>query len=77
MTLDVSHPLISLSKAYALRNMNVYMMNKATKQMSVMEEKEINYTNNPNVHMMKLRIKNIIDLRNQWHWTYPTHLYLR
>jgi hypothetical protein len=40
------------------------MMYEATMQMSVMEEKEINCTDHLNVHMMKLWIKNIIDLQN-------------
>jgi hypothetical protein len=39
--LDVSHPLISPLKAVAPTNISDYMMNKATMQMSVMEEKEI------------------------------------
>jgi hypothetical protein len=56
--------------------MVVKQVSHTTKQMSVMEEKEINCTNNPNVHMMKLRIKNIIDLQKWWHWTYPTCLNL-
>jgi hypothetical protein len=41
VALDVSHPLISWLKAVALENISDYMMNEATKQMSVMEEKEI------------------------------------
>jgi hypothetical protein len=64
VALDVSHPFISLLKEVALSNMRDYVMNESTKKMSVMEEKEINCTNNPNVNMMKLQIKNIIDLRN-------------
>jgi hypothetical protein len=42
LALDVSHPLISPLKAFASRNIPTYIMNKATKQMSAMEEKEIN-----------------------------------
>jgi hypothetical protein len=50
--LDTFHPLISLLKELAPQNIPYYMMNKATKQMSVMEEKEINCTDHSNVHMM-------------------------
>jgi hypothetical protein len=41
VALEVSHALISPLKAFAAKNILDYMMNKATKQMSVMEEKEI------------------------------------
>jgi hypothetical protein len=42
-------------KEVAPLNMKDYVMNKkVTKQMSVMEEKEINCTDYFNVHMMKL-----------------------
>jgi hypothetical protein len=54
MALEVSHPLISPLKALAPLNISFYVRNKATKQMSVMEEKEIKCTNHSNVHMMKL-----------------------
>jgi hypothetical protein len=40
VALDVSHSLISPLKALAKPNIEFYMMNKATKQMSVMEEKK-------------------------------------
>jgi hypothetical protein len=40
------------------------MMYEAAKQMSAMEEKEINCTDHSNVHMIvKLWIKNIINLQ--------------
>jgi hypothetical protein len=39
MTLDVSHALISPLKALAA-NIAYYVMNKATKQMSVMKKKK-------------------------------------
>jgi hypothetical protein len=41
-------------KAVAPANISDYMMNKATKKMSVIEEKMIRHSNNPNVNMMKL-----------------------
>jgi hypothetical protein len=63
VTLEVSHPLKSPLKALAKINIRDYMMNTATMQMSVMEEKEINCTSHFNVHMKKLQIKNIIDLQ--------------
>jgi hypothetical protein len=53
VALDVSHPLISLLKEVALKNIPCYMMYEATKQMSVMEE-EITSIDCSNVHMMKL-----------------------
>jgi hypothetical protein len=42
VALDVSHPLIFWLKALASKNMKDYMMNEATKQMSVLEEKKSN-----------------------------------
>jgi hypothetical protein len=44
VALDVSHPLKSPSKEVAPLNIEDYMMDNATKQMSVMEGKEVNYT---------------------------------
>jgi hypothetical protein len=64
VALDVSHSLIFWLKAVAPANIPSYMMNKATEQVSVMEEKEINCTNHSNMHMMKLQMKIIVDLRN-------------
>jgi hypothetical protein len=66
------------SKAVAPANILLYMMYKAIKKISVMEEKEITWwTNHSYAHMKKLRMKNIIDLQNIGHWTHSTHLYLR
>jgi hypothetical protein len=42
VALDVSHPLISPLKEFVSINIPDYMTKKATKQMSIMEEKEIN-----------------------------------
>jgi hypothetical protein len=65
MALDVSQSLISLLKALAPRNIQTCMMNKARKQMSVMEGKEINCSDLSNVHtMVKLQVKDIINLQN-------------
>jgi hypothetical protein len=42
VALDVSHPLIFWLKEVALKNIDLYMMNEAAKQMSVMESQKIN-----------------------------------